>query len=101
MPVGAAWVRIMGEADRANPVFIDADTPELAVAVAPGWEGRGVGTELIETLLDSARGRFPGIVLSSRAENPAVRLYRRLGFEPVGEMTNRVGTTSVKMLASL
>jgi ribosomal protein S18 acetylase RimI-like enzyme len=71
------------------------------VAVAPGWEGRGVGTELIETLLDSARGRFPGIVLSSRAENPAVRLYRRLGFEPVGEMTNRVGTTSVKMLASL
>jgi ribosomal protein S18 acetylase RimI-like enzyme len=101
MPVGAAWVRMMGEADRANPVFIDNEIPELAVAVTPGWEGRGLGTEMIETLVESARGRFRGIVLSSRAENPAVRLYRRLGFEPLAEMTNRVGTVSVKMLISL
>jgi ribosomal protein S18 acetylase RimI-like enzyme len=91
----------MGEADRANPVFIDNEIPELAVAVTPGWEGRGLGTEMIETLVESARGRFRGIVLSSRAENPAVRLYRRLGFEPLAEMTNRVGTVSVKMLISL
>jgi ribosomal protein S18 acetylase RimI-like enzyme len=100
-PVGAAWIRVMGEADRDNPVFVDLETPELAVAVVHGWEGQGLGTVLISGLLSAARGRFAAIVLSSRAENPAVRLYQRLGFEVIGEMTNRVGTRSVKMLASL
>lgn len=97
-PSGAAWLRLLGEADRSNPVFVDDATPELAVAVEPGREGGGIGTAMIGRLVGDSRGRFPALVLSSRAQNPAIRLYQRLGFEVVEEMTNRVGTPSVKML---
>lgn len=98
---GAAWLRVLTDADRANPVFVDAETPELAVAVVPGLEGRGIGTAMIRDVLAAAKGMFPAVVLSSRAENPAVRLYQRLGFRVANEMTNRVGTKSVKMVVYL
>lgn len=97
--LGAAWLRMLRAPDTANPVFVDAATPELAVAVEPGEEGRGLGTSMIARLLRDASGRHPAVVLSSRADNPAVRLYERLGFVVVSEMVNRVGTKSVKMIA--
>jgi len=100
-PVGAAWLRLLTDLDRANPVFVDTETPELAIAVTPGMEGMGIGSAMLESLVTDARGRFPGIVLSSRAENPAVRLYERAGFRVVAEVTNRVGTRSVKMVVEL
>jgi ribosomal protein S18 acetylase RimI-like enzyme len=95
--VGAAWLRMTGGDGPGEGVFVDADTPELAVAVLPGYENKGLGTVMMARLIDDARAWFPGIVLSSRADNPAVRLYERLGFEIVGTITNRVGTESVKM----
>lgn len=100
-PIGAAWLRAFNEADRTNPVYVDGTTPELAIAVVPGHEGRGIGTAMIEALVAEARGRFPAIVLSSRVENPAVSLYERLGFRIVEELINRVGTRSVKMVVDL
>ena len=100
-PVGAAWLRLLTDHDRANPVFVDGKTPELAIAVTPGMEGRGIGTAMLERLVADARGRFPAIVLSSRAENPAVNLYERTGFRVVAEVTNRIGTRSVKMVVEL
>ena len=99
--LGAAWVREMTDEDRDNPVFLDLDTPELAIAVVPGWEGRGIGSALLGGVLDRARGRFPRIVLSARLGNPAVRLYERHGFQTISSMTNRVGTSSVVMVVDL
>jgi ribosomal protein S18 acetylase RimI-like enzyme len=98
---GAAWLRLLGDTEQTDPVFVDRETPELAVAVRPGMEGRGMGTAMIETLLSTMRGRYPAIVLSSRMENRAVDLYERLGFRVVGQFDNRVGTRSVKMIADL
>ncbi len=101
-PIGAAWLRSLGAEDSTNPVFVDVETPELAVAVEPGMEGRGIGSTMIRSVLDEAAGRgVPAVVLSARADNPAVLLYERLGFEVVGEMVNRVGTGSVRMRATL
>ena len=99
--LGAAWVREMTDQDRDNPVFLDLDTPELAIAVVPGREGRGIGSALLGGVLDQARGRFPRIVLSARLGNPAVRLYERHGFQTISDMTNRVGTRSVVMVVDL
>lgn len=98
---GAAWLRLLGDSEQTDPVFVDRKTPELAVAVRPGLEGRGLGTAMIEGLLSTVRGRYPAIVLSSRMENRAVRLYERLGFRVVGHFGNRVGTRSVKMIVDL
>jgi ribosomal protein S18 acetylase RimI-like enzyme len=99
--VGAAWLRLFGESEESNPVFVRRDVPELAVAVLPGFEGRGLGSAMIEALLVDARSRYNAVVLSVRVGNPAVRLYERLGFHTVGEITSRVGTRSTKMLIDL
>ena len=58
--------------------------PELAVALLPPYRGRGIGTQLLRAMLDELRGRgFAAVSLSVQRANPAVRLYRRLGFRVV------------------
>jgi ribosomal protein S18 acetylase RimI-like enzyme len=95
--VGAAWLRLLIGADRGDG-YINDETPELAVGVIPAHRGRGAGTELLRLLMDAARPRVPGITLTVRSGNPAIRLYERFGFRVLpGELTNRVGGQSVKM----
>ena len=78
-PIGAAWYRIFGAAEPGYG-FVDEGIPELTVAVAEPWRGRGTGTRLLEALVDRARADgFPGISLSVEEDNPALRLYTRLG----------------------
>lgn len=61
----------------------------LLIAVAPGARRRGVGTALITQLFEVARKRdVTRIFLEMRRGNPAVNLYHRLGFEPIGERRN-------------
>ncbi len=50
--------------------------------------------------LDVCRVRFAGVSLSVRKNNPAIRLYERLGFQRVSgsPSTNRVETESIVML---
>ncbi|MEA1902617.1 MAG: GNAT family N-acetyltransferase [Actinomycetota bacterium] len=99
--VGAAWVRLLVGDEQSDISFVDAETPELAVAVLPGLEGQRIGTAMMERLFEVGRGRYPAIVLTVRKENPAMHLYERLGFETVDSVTNRVGTESVKMVLTL
>ncbi len=99
--VGAAWVRLFsGEDVRAREHVAD-DVPELAIAVLEGREGRGVGDAMLRALLEVLGERYPAIALSVRESNPAVRLYRRHGFEIIDEIENRVGSRSLKMLRRL
>lgn len=57
----------------------------FALDVAPEWRNRGVGTRLIEYVIEEARRRgHPRIHLEVRTDNPARRLYHRLGFRRVG-----------------
>ncbi len=95
-PIGAAWVRLYRGADKAySPT--DDDTPELAMAVSPAYIGQGIGTKLLQHLIADAQPHYPALALNVRATNPALRLYQRLGFVVVGELTNRVGTLSYDM----
>jgi ribosomal protein S18 acetylase RimI-like enzyme len=95
-PVGAAWARHLVGAEKSYPAADDA-YPELAIAVLPEWAGQGVGGALLGRLIAMARPRYPGRVLSVRADNPARRLYERHGFVVSGEIVNRVGTRSSVM----
>lgn len=96
-PVGAAWVRLLA-GDAHGYGWVADDTPELAIGVVRGYVGRGVGTRLMSELLARARGRFPALSLSVRRDNPARRLYLRLGFVPYAEVVNRVGGLSDTMV---
>lgn len=81
-PVGAVWCRLWSADDRGF-AYVDDETPELAVALLPGHRGRGLGTALLKRALAAAVGRYPAVSLSVSPDNPAVRLYERLGFETV------------------
>jgi RimJ/RimL family protein N-acetyltransferase len=62
-------------------------TAILGITVAKEWRGRGVGRRLIETAIAYARqsGVIQRIELQVLARNePAIHLYRRLGFEIEG-----------------
>ena len=55
----------------------------MTVGVAPGHQGRGTGEQLVRQLMAGARaGGARHLMLEVRADNePARRLYHRLGFE--------------------
>ena len=94
-PLGAAWLRVfVGEEKNCND--IEDGTPELAIAVLPSYTGQGIGAQLLEVSLTAA-SVYPAVYLSVRATNPAKRLYERLGFVVIGELTNRVGGKSFHM----
>lgn len=98
--LGVAWVRHFTGAEK-NYSVVDETVPELAIAVLPGYTDQGIGTQLLMRLLDAARSLYSAIVLSVRADNPARRLYERVGFVAVDEITNRVGGTSLVMKVDL
>lgn len=56
---------------------------ELAIFVLQGYQGAGIGTELVETLL--GRGQAEGIdkvwLTVERWNEPAIALYKKVGFE--------------------
>lgn len=55
------------------------------IAVVPEYEGRGIGTALLTSLIDEARRRQAAdVLLEVRADNPrAQQLYVRFGFEQI------------------
>jgi ribosomal protein S18 acetylase RimI-like enzyme len=82
--IGAAWVCTLTESDPGYG-YVDDATPELTVAVAPEWRGRGIGSRLMRELLAALEGVVRAVSLSCDPANPAIRLYERLGFVAVGE----------------
>jgi len=98
--VGAAWLRVFVGPDK-NCDVIEDGTPELAIAVAPSYTGKGIGAQLLTQLFTVAATSYPAVYLSVRATNPAKRLYERFGFVVIGELTNRVGGKSYHMEKSL
>jgi ribosomal-protein-alanine N-acetyltransferase len=58
----------------------------FALEVGPDWRGRGIGTALVQHVIETARHEGHGAVfLEVRSDNRgARRLYHRLGFRRVG-----------------
>lgn len=68
--------------------FVDAATPELSMGVVRAWRGRDVVFHLLDALIVAAREQ--GLVFLSLSVEPdkhARRLYERVGFRQVDEVS--------------
>ncbi len=85
--VGAAWYRLFTVDDHAYG-FVDAETPELGIAVRPDWRGRGIGRSLLSALVASAsvEGHPRLSLCTERGNARALHVYESLGFRIVGSV---------------
>jgi GNAT superfamily N-acetyltransferase len=97
--IGAAWARQFSPGEQ--PAFyVDDRTPEVTIGVEKAARGQGVGGRLLRALIAEAARRGVGLCLNVRDDNPARRLYERIGFRlvPGSAVPNRVGGMSVGMI---
>ncbi len=86
--LGAALYRLF-DPERPGYGFAGPGIPEITIGVVASERSHGVGTTLLQGLIQGARdGGYPAISLSVEVDNPALRLYQRLGFRRVGAADN-------------
>lgn len=79
--VGAVWVRIMNDYGH-----IDNETPSLAISLYEEDRHLGLGTALMEEMLQFLKDKgYKQTSLSVQKANYAVNMYRKVGFEVVKE----------------
>lgn len=79
----AAFLVIERNGERIGRIYLQPRTDEIRlidIALLPELRGRGIGSAMLERLLDHARDRSLAVRLHVESFNPAFRLYRRLGF---------------------
>ena len=79
--IGAVWVRIMNDYGH-----IDSETPSFAISLYKEYRKHGIGTELMKRMLTILKTcGYERASLAVQKANYAVRMYRSVGFEIVGE----------------
>lgn len=74
--------------DRSGPVLHVVD-----IALLAEFRGRGIGTSLLQAVLDEADARGLPVELHVDVDNPAQHLYRRLGFEVSADLGRHLRMT--------
>lgn len=81
--VGACWMRLVPGG--AGLAYVDDETPQLGIALEPGFQHRGYGKPLMLAALSAAwTYGFEQVALTVHSENPARFMYRGCGFQEVG-----------------
>ena len=62
-----------------------SDIRIMDIAIAPAFRGQGIGTALLEALVEEARESGRKLSIHVESNNPARRLYERMGFAAAGE----------------
>jgi putative acetyltransferase len=67
-----------------------AHQAEFGIIVGPGHRNQGIGAYLIKSLMRLAKEQFrlELMHLQVYAENPAIRLYKRMGFREFGRQSH-------------
>jgi len=67
-------------------LYVDRRPAEIRIidiALMPDYRGKGVGGEIMQSLLDEAADCSKSVTIHVEHNNPALRLYKRLGFRQV------------------
>jgi ribosomal protein S18 acetylase RimI-like enzyme len=93
----AAIVECDGQAAGVIKVLRDGSTWTIEqFQVAPGHQGKGLGTTVLRALIADARASGALLRLSVLKKNPAARLYARLGFRTLAESANAYKMTLIE-----
>ena len=76
---GAAWIRLYKEPDSVVG-FVDDVTPVLLIGVIPDVRGMGIGSLVMDQLLQEAAVVFDQISVSVESNSRAINFYERFGF---------------------
>jgi ribosomal protein S18 acetylase RimI-like enzyme len=63
----------------------DKDWHLIQIQLKPALQGQGLGTQLVQSVIDDARNHGASLGLKVFKLNPARRLYERLGFVVIAE----------------
>jgi predicted GNAT family N-acyltransferase len=89
----AQCTHVLAESSDGEPIGAGRLLPDGHIgrmAVSSAWRGRGVGSALLEALLQEARRlRMSAVVLN--AQEHALAFYARFGFQPQGETFEEAG----------
>jgi len=79
--VGAIWSRIMDDYGH-----IDNDTPSIAISLYKEYRNKGIGTELLQQMLELLKNDgYKSVSLSVQKANYAIRMYQKAGFRILSE----------------
>lgn len=79
--VGACWSRIMNDYGH-----VDNHTPSLAISLYEQFRGKGIGTKLMESMLQLLKDEgYKKTSLSVQRNNYAVKMYQKAGFKIIDE----------------
>ncbi|MEQ8480949.1 MAG: GNAT family N-acetyltransferase [Hoeflea sp.] len=82
----AAWLVLEHGKDPAGRLYIEEWPSELRIidiALMPPFRGRGLGAALLRDIMEKADTAGKAVGIHVEKANPAMRLYRRLGFRTI------------------
>jgi ribosomal protein S18 acetylase RimI-like enzyme len=87
--LGALWLRYFDFHNKGYG-YISDEIPEIGIAVDAPHRGKGIGSFLLQELLERTKKSISSISLSVQPENPAMRLYLKFGFYECGRSDGSV-----------
>ncbi len=85
---GASFDLILLDGQPAGRLYVarwKTETRIVDIALLPEYRNLGIGTCLLNELIDEAQRAGRAVSIHVEQNNPAMGLYRRLGFQPVSE----------------
>ena len=80
---GADWLVIVDAGEDVGRIYVEhwpSQVRIIDIAFMPAHCGKGFGTALLRDLMDEAAAAGKAVSIHVEKNNPAMRLYRRLGF---------------------
>lgn len=84
---GADFSIVLHDGKPAGRLYIHHnknDVRIMDILLAPEYRGTGIGTLLLQDILERAAAEGHSVSIHVEQENPALRLYERLGFHQIG-----------------
>jgi ribosomal protein S18 acetylase RimI-like enzyme len=84
----ASFQIILLDGEPAGRLYLDRRDDEIRIidiALLPEHRGQGIGSSIMDDILNEARRTGKAVRIHVEQFNPALRLYERLGFKKVGD----------------